>query len=185
MNYFPLKGKKLPQNQLRSIYSRLELQKKKKNFTDDDDEREQELWVRKQRAKYNPATAESIITLETMTTNYDNTDITIKSRLSKTNPIATEQTNNGNLVHFEAKIQKEDYSDEEVLQQDAIYTYYIKNTARIVLRDEVLTRQYFDETGQTKCYQILLPQHLVAELLDSLHGEVHKHPGIAKMLQEL
>ena len=131
-------------------------------FTEDDDEREQEMWERKQRAKHNPATAESIITIETMTTNFNNTDITIKTRLSRTNPIAAEQTNNGTLVHFEAKILKEDYSEEEVPQHAARYTYYLGNTARIVLRDEVLTRQYFDETGQIKYYQILLPQHLVA-----------------------
>ena len=56
---------------------------------------------------------------------------------------------------------------------------------RIALKDEILTRQYFDETGNVKYHQILLPQHLLRELLQSLHGTAHKHPGISKMLQEI
>ena len=56
---------------------------------------------------------------------------------------------------------------------------------RIVLKDEILTRQYFDETGNVKYHQILLLQHLLQELLQSLHGTAHKHPGISKMLQEI
>ena len=56
---------------------------------------------------------------------------------------------------------------------------------RIILKDEVLTRLYYDETGQIKNHQILLPQHLLQELLESLHGTAHKHPGISKMLQKI
>ena len=36
-----------------------------------------------------------------------------------------------------------------------------------------------------KYHQILLPQHLLRELLQSLHGAAHKHPGISKMLQDI
>ena len=42
-----------------------------------------------------------------------------------------------------------------------------------------------NETGQIKYHQILMPKHLVNDLLQSLHGTAHKHPGIAKMLQEI
>ena len=31
----------------------------------------------------------------------------------------------------------------------------------------------------------MLPQHLLRELLQSLHGTAHRHPGISKMLQEI
>ena len=105
-----------------------------------------------------------------MSTNTINTDITIKSRLSRTNLIAAEQTKDWRLVQLKAKTQKEDYP-EELLQQDVRYKRYLRNTERVVLRDEVLARQYFDETGQIKNYRVLLPQHLVAELLESLHGK--------------
>ena len=53
------------------------------------------------------------------------------------------------MVQLTAKIQKEDYS-EELLQQDIRYKHYLRITELIVLRDEVLARQYFDETGQYK-----------------------------------
>ena len=48
-----------------------------------------------------------------------------------------------------------------------------------------MTRQYYDETGQIKYHQILLPKHLLKELLQAIHGTAHRHPGISKMLQEI
>ena len=78
----------------------------------------------------------------------------------------------------------EEYS-ENLLQQDARYRHYANNLERILLKDEILTRQYFDETGNVKYHQILLPQHLLQEMLQSLHGTAHKHPGISKMLQKI
>ena len=142
------------------------------------------MWERKRIAKENPHNVESSITIETMSTNTVNTDTTIKLRLNKTNQIAVEQTKDGTLVQLKAKLQKEAYS-EEALLRDIRYKHYLRNADRIVLRDEVLTRQYFGETGQIKYLQILLPQHLVSTLLESLHGQAHRHPGIAKMLQEI
>ena len=76
-------------------------------------------------------------------------------------------------------------SIQKLLHQDARYRHYANNLERIVLKDEILTKQYFDETGNVKYHQILLPQHLLQELLKSLHGTAHKHPGISKMLQEI
>ena len=56
---------------------------------------------------------------------------------------------------------------------------------RLSVMDENITRQYFDETGAVKYNQVLLPKHLVQELLESLHGRANKHPGISKMLIEI
>ena len=53
-----------------------------------------------------------------------------------------------------------------------------------VLKDETVTRQYYDETGQVKYHQILLPKHLLKKLLYALHGTPHKHPGISMMSQK-
>ena len=61
----------------------------------------------------------------------------------------------------------------------------IPTTWRIVVKDEILTRQYFDEKGNVKYHQILLLQHLLQELLQSLHGTAHEHPGISKILPEI
>ena len=51
------------------------------------------------------------------------------------------------------------------------------------VRDEIITRQYNDETGKVKYDQVLLPKHLVSELLEPLHGKANRHPG--KMLLEI
>ena len=56
---------------------------------------------------------------------------------------------------------------------------------RLSIQNDIITRQYYDETGNIKYNQILLPKHLVNELLESLHGKANRHPGIAKMLQEI
>ena len=40
-------------------------------------------------------------------------------------------------------------------------TDIMQTIERIVLKDEILTRQYFDEIGNVKYHQILLPQHLL------------------------
>ena len=87
------------------------------------------------------------------------------------------------LLQHEAKIQIEEYSA-EILQQDIQYRHYLNTSDRIVLQDKVIRRQCYDETGQVKYHQILLPKHLLKELLLALHGTAHKHPGISKMLQE-
>ena len=88
------------------------------------------------------------------------------------------------MLQLKAKLQKEQYS-EEILQQDIRYKYYLNNIDRIVLKNEIVTRQYYDETGQVKYHQILLPKHLLKELLQAIHGTAHRHPGISKMLQEI
>ena len=51
--------------------------------------------------------------------------------------------------------------------------------------NEIITRQYFDEKGSVKYNRVLLPKHLVQELLESLHGKANIHPGISKMLIEI
>ena len=56
---------------------------------------------------------------------------------------------------------------------------------RLSVIDEIITRQYFDETGAVKHNQVLLPKHLVQELLESLHDKANKHPGISKMFIEV
>ena len=59
------------------------------------------------------------------------------------------------------------------------------NLDRIVLKDKIVTRQLYDETRQVQYHQILLPKHLLKELLQAIHGTAHRHPGISKMLQEI
>ena len=104
--------------------------------------------------------------------------------MRRANQILLEQSKDPILRQLKAKIQNEDYS-EEILQQDIRYKQYLNNSDRIVLKDEIVARQYYDETGQVKYHQILLPKHLLKELLQAIHGTGHRHPGISKILQEI
>ena len=45
-------------------------------------------------------------------------------------------------------------------------------------------RKYYGECGQVTHHQMLIPEHLITELLKALHGQMGKHPGITKMIQE-
>ena len=105
-------------------------------------------------------------------------------RLRKTNQIIIEQSKDVVLQQLKAKLLHEEYA-ENVLQQDVRYRHYGSNLERIVVKEEILTMQYFDEIGNVKYHQTLLPQHLLQELLQSLHGTAHRHAGISKMLQEI
>ena len=153
-------------------------------YTNDDDETEEQLWARKEAIRKNPATDEPTVTIQTLSTNLVKQHPDIQVRLRKTNQIIIEQSKDAVLQQLKAKLLHEEYS-ENLPHQDTRYRHYANNLEPIVLKDEILTRQYFDETGNVKYHQILLPQHLLQELLQSLHGTAHKHPGFPKMLQEI
>ena len=70
--------------------------------------------------------------------------------------------------------------DDVLLATDRRYKHYKANEDRIILKDGLLFRKYYGETGSVKYYQILIPKQLVNEVLRNLHGEFGKHPGITK-----
>ena len=73
-------------------------------------------------------------------------------------------------------------NEDVLIMTDSRYKNYKANEDRIILKDGLLFRKYFGETGSVKCYQILIPKQLVKEVLRSLHGEFGKHPGIFKTI---
>ena len=72
--------------------------------------------------------------------------------------------------------------DDVLLATDRRYKHYKSNEDRIILKDGLLIRKYYGETGSVKYYQILIPKQLVNEVLRNLHGEIAKHPGITKRI---
>ena len=72
--------------------------------------------------------------------------------------------------------------DEVLIMTDPRYKHYKTNEDRIILKDGLLYRKYFGETGSVKYYQIIIPKQLVKEVMRSLHGEFGKHPGIFKTI---
>ena len=153
-------------------------------FTEEDNETEEQIWERKKQSKAGLKVDETVIQIDTISENVVDEITNFTQKLRRTNQILLEQSKDPILLHLKAKIQNEEYS-EEILQRDIRYKHYLNNLDRIVLKDEIVTRQYYDETGQIKYHQILLPKHLLKELLQAIHGTAHRHPGISKMLQEI
>ena len=97
--------------------------------------------------------------------------------------IRLEQNNDEILRNLRAKIEGELY-DETQFTQDYRYKHYLQNIMRIEIKQDVLTRRYYNDTGMITHYQILLPKQLLDEFLHALHGHNANHPGITKMIQE-
>ena len=129
-------------------------------YPNDDDETEEQYWARKEAIRKNPAIDEPTVTIQTLSTNLTKQQHDVQVRLRKTNQIIIEQSKDTVLQQLKAKLLHEDYSV-SVLQRDARYRHYANNLERIVIKDEILTEQYFDETGNVKYYQFLLPQPLL------------------------
>ena len=72
--------------------------------------------------------------------------------------------------------------EDALLTTDSRFKHYKANEDRIILKDGLLFRNYYGETGSVKYYQILIPKQLVNEILRSLHGEFGKHPGVTKTI---
>ena len=153
--------------------------------TEDDDEIEEQILQRKKEARNHSTNQLPDISFEKFTIhNSDYHKLSAFQKLSYTNSKAVEQNNVIILQQLRLKILKENYS-ETTLVQDTRYQHYCRQMDRLSVTDEIITRQYFDETESIKYNQVLLPKHLVTELLESLHGKVNKHPGISKMLIEI
>ena len=88
------------------------------------------------------------------------------------------------LQQLRLKLQKEELS-ETILQQDPRYRHYCSRLDRLSVQDDIIIRDYYDETGSIQYRQAPLLKHLVTELLQSLHGTENKHPGISKRLHEI
>ena len=154
-------------------------------YTDDDEETEEQIWKRKQDARSNPMNQPPDILLDHLST-HDNTQFQTQNiqKLAKPTTMAIEQQNDLILHQLRLKLQKDEYS-ETILQQDSRYRHYCRQIDRLSVHDDIIFRDYYDETGSVQFRQALLPKHLVTELLQSLHGSANKHPGISKMLHEI
>ena len=85
------------------------------------------------------------------------------------------------LKNIKLKISGQLY-DEVLMMTDSRHKNYKANEDRIILKDGLLFKKYFGETGSVKYYQILIPKQLDIDVLCSLHGEFGNHPGISKTI---
>ena len=59
-----------------------------------------------------------------------------------------------------------------------------RHEERSIMKHGVLMRKDYGEDGSVTHNQVIIPKHIVYELLSTLHGKTNKHPGITKMIQE-
>ena len=85
------------------------------------------------------------------------------------------------LKNMKLKILGQPY-DELLIVTHSRYKNYKANEDRIILKDGLLYRKYFGETGSVKYYQILILQQLVNEVLRNVHGEFGRHPRISRTI---
>ena len=75
--------------------------------------------------------------------------------------------------------------DEQIFLNDARYMHYSRNKKRIIIKDDIHYRQYYNDIGEVSHLQVLLPGQLLKVLLQSSHGTAGKQPGTSKMMQEI
>ena len=75
--------------------------------------------------------------------------------------------------------------DDQFLLNDALYMFFSGNKKRIIMKDDLFCRQYYNDLGKGSHLQVLLPGQLLKALLKSLYGTAGKHPGNSKMMQDI
>ena len=113
-------------------------------LTEEGDEREEQIWERKRTSKEGNKFDEAVIHIDAISENNVDEITSFSQKLRRTNQILMEQARDPILRQLKVKIQNEEYS-EEILQQDIRYKHYLKHSDRIVLKDKVITRQFYDE----------------------------------------
>ena len=84
------------------------------------------------------------ITIESLRVNQPQVPTNFGNKLVRTNQIVVEQSKNPPNSNIKLKLQNEEYS-EQVLQQDIRWRHYANNIDMLVLKDEVVTRKYYEK----------------------------------------
>ena len=155
---------------------------------DDDKESEEQTLERKEQSRQDAkhwAANEGLLDLKSSVKEFTmidgNTTSYSLNGIKATARIRVEQDVDLLLKNLKLKILGQPF-DEVLIMTDSRYKNYKANEDRIILKDGLLYRKYFGETGSVKYYQILIPKQLVKEVLLSLHGEFGRHPGISKTI---
>ena len=142
--------------------------------TDQQETTEKELWILKDEARNAIPNDPPVITVSSYYANDLHKDTTIVNiaQITKPSRILIEQDSDPTLLNFKREMLGLPF-DKQILLNDAHYMHYSRNKKRIIIKVDILCRQYF-----------LLGQ-LLKVLLQSLLGTAGKHPGISKTMQEI
>ena len=132
-------------------------------------------WAAKEESPLLKTSVKEFTIIDGNTTSYSMNGIKANAR------IGVEQDVDFELNSMKLKLLGQPH-DEVLMKTDSRYKIYEANEDRINLKDSLLLRKYFGETGSVKYYQILMPRQLVNDVLRSLHEEFGKHPGISKTI---
>ena len=115
---------------------------------------------------------------------HKDTTIVNIAQLTKPSRILIEQDSDPTLLNFKREMLGLPF-DEQILINDARYMQFSRNKKSLIIMDDILYRQYFNDIGEVSHLQVLLPGQLLKVLTQSLHGTAGKHPRISKMMQEI
>ena len=154
--------------------------------TDQEETKEKELWTHKEEARKAIPNDPPVITVSCYYANDLHKDTTFVNlaQLTKQSRVLIEQDSDPTLLNFKREMLELPF-DEQIFLKDARYMHYSRNKERIIIKDDILYRQYYNIIVEVSHLQVLLPGQLLKVLLKSLHGTVGKHPGISKMMQEI
>ena len=154
--------------------------------TDHQETTEKELWKRKEEVRNAIPNEPPVITVSCYYTNDLHKDTTFVNiaQLTKPSGILIEQDSDPTLLNFKREMLGLPF-DEQIFLKDARYMHYPRNEKLIIIKDDILYRQYYNDIGAVSHLQVLLPGQLLKVLLQSLHGTAGKHPGFSKMMQEI
>ena len=142
---------------------------------------EKELWKRKEEARNAIPNDPPVITVSCYYANDLHKDTTIVNiaQLTKPSRILIEQDSDPTLLNFKRKMLGLPF-DEQILLNDARYMHFSRNRKRIIIKDDILYRQYYNDIGEVSHLQVLLPGQLLKVLIQSLHGTLVNIPAFQK-----
>ena len=85
------------------------------------------------------------------------------------------------LVLENIKLKRFGQLHDEVLMTstwDSRRIHYKANEDHIILKDGLLFPKYYGKTNSGKKYQVITPKRAFLEVVQNLHGEFKRHPGI-------
>ena len=132
-------------------------------------------WVVKQKPSSRKPSIKEFTKIDVNTTLYSINGIKAKAR------IRVELEADLVLKNLKLKILGQPHAD-VLLTTDRRCKHYKANEDRIILKDGLLFRKNYGETGSFKSYQIFIAKQLVSEVLRNLNGEFGKHTGITKTI---
>ena len=110
---------------------------------------EKELWKRKEEARNAIPNDPPVITVSFYYANDLQKDTTILNiaQLTKPSRILIEQDSDPSLLNFKGEMLGLPF-DEQILLNDARYIHYSRNKKRIIIKDDILYRQYYNDIGE-------------------------------------